>query len=76
MPASKLKGASRGMYDSMSEEQLEEFAATRRKGLPKTVSSMAGSGSTAKTTAAKAKRSERSKPAQSVAKKKSKAGQG
>jgi Protein of unknwon function (DUF3008) len=33
-PESELKGASREMYDSMSEEQLEEFAATSRKGLP------------------------------------------
>ncbi|TPN88307.1 DUF3008 family protein [Mesorhizobium sp. CU2] len=31
---SKLKGASREMYDSMSEKQLEEFAETKRKGLP------------------------------------------
>lgn len=31
---SKLKGASHSMYDSMSEDQLEEFAATKRKGLP------------------------------------------
>ena len=31
---SKLKGASRGMYESMSENQLEEFAETKRKGLP------------------------------------------
>lgn len=31
---SDLKGASKGMYDSMSEEQLEEFAETDRKGLP------------------------------------------
>ncbi len=31
---SKLKGASRSMYQSMSEQQLEEFAATARKGLP------------------------------------------
>ena len=30
----KLKGASRGMYKSMSEKQLEEFAETKRKGLP------------------------------------------
>ena len=29
-----LKGASRGMADSMSEKELEELAATRRKGLP------------------------------------------
>lgn len=31
---SKLKGASRSMYESMSEDQLEEFAETKRKGLP------------------------------------------
>ena len=31
---SKLKGASREMYESMSETQLEEFAETKRKGLP------------------------------------------
>lgn len=29
-----LQGASREMYDSMSEAQLEEFAATERKGKP------------------------------------------
>jgi hypothetical protein len=33
-PVAKLKGASRSMYESMSEQQLEEFAATPRKGLP------------------------------------------
>jgi len=31
---SELKGASREMHDSMTEKQLEEFAATERKGLP------------------------------------------
>jgi hypothetical protein len=31
---SELKGASREMYDSMSEKQLEEFAETKRKTLP------------------------------------------
>ena len=31
---SELKGASKGMYESMSEKQLEDFAATKRKGLP------------------------------------------
>ncbi|MBX3529800.1 MAG: DUF3008 family protein [Rhizobiaceae bacterium] len=31
---SALKGASREMYDSMSESQLEDFAETKRKGLP------------------------------------------
>jgi len=29
-----LKGASKSMYKSMSENQLEEFAETKRKGLP------------------------------------------
>jgi len=29
-----LKGASRQMYKSMSERQLEEFAETKRKGKP------------------------------------------
>jgi hypothetical protein len=29
-----LKGASRDMYESMSEAQLEELAATKRKGKP------------------------------------------
>jgi hypothetical protein len=31
---SKLRGASRQMKESMSEEQLEELAHTKRKGLP------------------------------------------
>ncbi|MEO9339079.1 DUF3008 family protein [Mesorhizobium sp. SB112] len=30
----KLKGASKEMYESMSEKQLEDFAETKRKGLP------------------------------------------
>jgi len=34
---SELKGASREMYESMSEQQLEEFAATKRKSLPEHV---------------------------------------
>jgi len=29
-----LKGASKEMYKSMSEDQLEDFAHTKRKGLP------------------------------------------
>jgi hypothetical protein len=33
-PESKLKGASRSMAESMSEHQLEELAATNRKGKP------------------------------------------
>lgn len=32
---SSLKGASKDMYDSMTEDQLEEFASTKRKNLPK-----------------------------------------
>ncbi len=31
---SELKGAALQMYESMSEEQLEDFAETKRKGLP------------------------------------------
>lgn len=31
---SDLKGASKDMYDSMSEAELEDFASTSRKGLP------------------------------------------
>ena len=31
---SKLRGASKQMEASMSEDQLEDFAHTRRKGLP------------------------------------------
>ena len=34
---SELKGASRDMYDSMSEKQLDEFASTKRKGKPEHV---------------------------------------
>lgn len=35
---SELKGASREMYDSMSEDQLEDFASTKRKGKPERAS--------------------------------------
>lgn len=34
---SDLKGASREMYKSMSEDQLEDFARTKRKGKPEHV---------------------------------------
>jgi len=34
---SELKGASKGMYESMSADQLEEFAHTKRKGNPEHV---------------------------------------
>lgn len=33
-PKSSLKGASKQMEKSMTEKQLEEFAHTKRKGLP------------------------------------------
>jgi len=33
-PKTRLKGASKQMEASMSEQQLEEFAHTKRKGLP------------------------------------------
>lgn len=33
-PKSKLRGASRGMVESMSEKELEELAETKRKNLP------------------------------------------
>jgi Protein of unknwon function (DUF3008) len=32
---SSLKGASKGMYKSMSKKELRKMAKTRRKGLPK-----------------------------------------
>lgn len=37
IPVSKLKGASKSMYESMSERQLDEFASTKRKGKPEHV---------------------------------------
>jgi hypothetical protein len=33
-PKSRLKGASKQMEASMTEQQLEDFAHTKRKGLP------------------------------------------
>jgi hypothetical protein len=33
----ELQGASREMYDSMSEKELEDFASTKRKGKPEHV---------------------------------------
>lgn len=36
-PKSALKGASKSMADSMSEEQLDELASTKRKGKPEHV---------------------------------------
>lgn len=35
---SSLKGASKEMYDSMSEKQLKDMASTKRKGKPKRAS--------------------------------------
>lgn len=34
MKVSELQGASKQMYESMSEDELEEFASTQREGLP------------------------------------------
>jgi len=31
---SELKGASKSMYESMTESELEDFAETKREGLP------------------------------------------
>ena len=36
-PESKLKGASKSMAESMTEEELERLAATKRKGKPEHV---------------------------------------
>ena len=36
-PKSELKGASKGMAESMTEKELEEFAGTKRKGKPEHV---------------------------------------
>lgn len=33
-PKSKLQGASRDMYESMTEDELEDFASTKRRNLP------------------------------------------
>ncbi len=37
MPKSKLRGASKEMADSMSEEELDKMASTKRKGKPEHV---------------------------------------
>jgi len=34
---SSLKGAAKGMYMSMTKEELEEFAGTKTRGLPRKV---------------------------------------
>ena len=34
MPKSKLRGASKSMADTMSEEELDKMASTKRKGKP------------------------------------------
>jgi hypothetical protein len=36
-PQSKLKGSSKEMFDSMTEQELEELASTPRKGKPERV---------------------------------------
>jgi hypothetical protein len=37
IPVSKLQGASKSMYESMTEKELDEFASTKRKGKPEHV---------------------------------------
>jgi transposase-like protein len=44
IPVSKLKGAAKQMYKSMSVRQLEEFATISRKGLPRRVRHRKGKG--------------------------------
>ncbi len=36
IPVSRLKGSALSMYKSMTEKQLEEYAGTKRTGLPET----------------------------------------
>ena len=36
-PKSELKGASKQMFESMSEKELDDFASTKRKGKPEHV---------------------------------------
>ena len=36
-PVSELRGASKSMYESMSEQRLDEFASTKSKGKPEHV---------------------------------------
>ncbi len=43
IPVSELWGAARGMYDSMTEQQLEDFASTELEGLPEHVDDTANS---------------------------------
>ena len=50
---SSLKGASRSMYKSMSERQLDEFASTKCKGKPEHVSKSRTKKSSSRTTARK-----------------------
>ena len=39
IPESRLKGAAKGMEESMSEKELDEMASTKRKGKPEHVGS-------------------------------------
>jgi hypothetical protein len=50
---SKLKGASRSMYKSMTERQLDEFASTKRKGKPEHVSKSRAKKASTRSTARK-----------------------
>lgn len=64
-PKSKLVGAAREMYDSMSEKQLDDFASTKRKGKPDYVKgSPAGAKKAARKKAAKKAAATRAKNAE------------
>ena len=39
VPVGDLQGASKSMYESMTEKELDELASTKRKGKPEHVSS-------------------------------------
>jgi hypothetical protein len=47
-PVSKLKGASKGMYKSMSKKELDKMASTKRKGKPERASKSSASKSKSK----------------------------
>jgi hypothetical protein len=53
VPVSELKGASKSMYESMTEKQLDEFASTKRKGKPEHVSKSRTKKSSSRSTARK-----------------------
>ncbi len=53
---SKLKGASRSMYKSMSERQLDEFASTKRNGKPQHAAKSRSKSASSRSSARKARK--------------------